>query len=92
MSGECEYCGNHTLECNCLSQYAWKPLSRCQENGLEDGIDPTSEKIPTKHIDVNGREEHEALIKNASKCKELGLDQIYETIVYLKRWGGWLGE
>lgn len=59
---------------------------------LEDGIDPPAEQIPTKYIDVNGREEHEALLKDKEKCKELGLDQVYETIVYLKRWGGWLRE
>lgn len=85
MSGECESCGNHTLECICLSQYALKPLSRRQENGLNDGIDPPVEQIAIRYIDVNGREEHEALLKDYEKCKELGLDQVYEIFVYLNR-------
>jgi len=54
------------------------------------GIDPPIELPPVKYHDVNGREEHEAIIKDAVKCKELGVDQVYETIIYLKRWGGWL--
>jgi len=56
------------------------------------GIDPPAEIPETKWINVQGREEHEAIIKDAAWCEELGLDQIYETLVYLKRWGGWLGE
>jgi hypothetical protein len=51
------------------------------------------EKLPErKHINVRGRQEHEAIIRDAAWCKELGLDQYYEIMVYLKRWGGWLGE
>ena len=51
------------------------------------------DKLPErKHINVRGRSEHEAIIKDAAWCKELGLDQSYEVMVYLKRWGGWLGE
>jgi len=57
---------------------------------LGEHLDPPAEQIPVKDINVNGRKEHEALIKDGSKCRELGLDQIYETIVYLNRWGGWL--
>ena len=45
-----------------------------------------------KIINVHGRKEHEAILKDSAKCKELGLDQIYEVMVYLKRWGGWLDE
>lgn len=41
-------------------------------------------------INVNGRKEHEAIIKDPVKCKQLELDQMFETMVYLKRWGGWL--
>jgi|ERR1700743_2119674 len=48
------------------------------------------ENPEVKWINVRGREEHEAVIKDAAWCKELGLDQIYETIKYLKRWGSWL--
>jgi hypothetical protein len=48
------------------------------------------DKMTEKIINVSGREEHEAIIRDSAKCKELGLDQIYETIVYLRRWGSWL--
>jgi hypothetical protein len=106
MSGECDNCSEHCLDCNCTLTDKLQPLSRRQENGLQprvkelnpkmitldDGIDPPAEQIPTKYINVNGRKEHEALLKDAEKCKELGLDQVYETIVYLNRWGSWLGE
>lgn len=43
-----------------------------------------------KTIDVHGRKEHETIIKDKVKCEQLGLDQYYEVIVYLKRWGDWL--
>ena len=54
------------------------------------GIDPPAQLPVPNWINVNGREEHEAILKNPAKCKELGLDIYYETMVYLKRWGGWL--
>jgi hypothetical protein len=57
---------------------------------LFGGIDPPAEIPETKYINVRGREEHEAIIKDAAWCEELGLDQVYETLVYLKRWGEWL--
>ena len=41
-------------------------------------------------IDVKGRKEHEALLKDEAKMIEMGLDPHYERIVYLKRWGGYL--
>ena len=69
-----------------------EPLCRPQQNGLGDGIDPPDHILERRTVDVRGREEHEAIIKDASKCKELGLDQVYETIVYLNRWGSWLGQ
>lgn len=59
---------------------------------MEDGIDPTPIQSETKWINVRGREEHESIIKDAALCKELGLDQIYEVMVYLKRWGSWLSK
>ncbi len=60
---------------------------------LDDyGIDPPAERPPVKYININGREEHEAIIKDANKCAELGLDQYFEMMVYLKRWGGWLND
>lgn len=51
---------------------------------------PPAELLPVRYVNVKGRKEHEALLKDAEKCKEHGLDQMYETFVYLKRWGGWL--
>lgn len=53
----------------------------------------TGDKLPeVKWINVRGRVEHEAIIRDAEWCKELGLDQAYEIMVYLKRWGSWLGK
>lgn len=57
-----------------------------------DGMDPPPEIPKTNWINVRGREEHEAILKDAAKCQELGLDQYFETMVYLRRWGGWLEE
>jgi hypothetical protein len=54
------------------------------------GIDPPADLPPVTYINVHGRKEHEAILKDAKKCEELGVDQFYETMVYLKRWGGWL--
>lgn len=51
---------------------------------------PQAELPPVIYVNVKGRKEHEALLKDGEKCKEHGLDQMYETIVYLKRWGCWL--
>lgn len=62
----------------------------CILKPLTDGIDPPTELPKTKWININGREEHEAILKDPEKCKELGLDQYFETITYLRRWGGWL--
>ena len=56
----------------------------------DSAIDPPSERPPTIWVNVKGREEHEAFLKDANKCKEHGLDQDYEIMVYLKRWGSWL--
>lgn len=54
------------------------------------GIDPPAHIPETKWINVNGREEHEAMLRDTDKMHELGLDPVYEKIVYLKRWGSWL--
>lgn len=78
MSGECEKCSEHCLECKC------EPIP------LGDGDNPPAQQLPVTWINVNGREEHEAILRDAKKCEELGLDQMYETIVYLNRWGSWL--
>ena len=53
---------------------------------------PPAQALERRHIDVRGREEHEAFLKDPQKCKELGLDIMYERMVYLKRWGGWLND
>jgi hypothetical protein len=59
---------------------------------LFEGIDPPAELPPVKWINVRGRAEHEAVIKDRVLCEELGVDQIFETMKYLKRWGSWLSE
>lgn len=78
MSGECDNCHQHTLECACRDSFG--------------GVDPPDDRPPIEYVNVNGRIEHESIIKNAMLCKELGLDQAYEIMVYLRRWGGWLGD
>ena len=55
-----------------------------------DGEHPPAEIPETKWINVNGREEHEALLKDPAKMESLGLDPHFEIMVYLKRWGGFL--
>jgi hypothetical protein len=59
---------------------------------LMNGETPPPHPVTPRHINVNGREEHEAILRNPQKCTELGLDIYYETMIYLKRWGGWLCE
>ena len=61
-------------------------------NYLSEGQEPGGDPLPVQWINVQGREEHEAVIKDATRCKELGVDQMFETMTYLHRWGGWLGE
>lgn len=56
-----------------------------------DAVDPPAEKLPEPiWIDVHGREEHEALLRDSDKMHSLGLDPVFEKMVYLKRWGSWL--
>lgn len=57
-----------------------------------DAIDPPSKRIPVKSVEVYGRQQHEALLRDENKMLELGLDPFYERIVYLKRWGGYLND
>lgn len=58
---------------------------------LIDGITSGPEKLPSPTwVNVHGRKEHEALLRNPEKMKELGLDPYYEQMVYLKRWGAYL--
>lgn len=56
------------------------------------GIDPPAHELPVKYVNVQGREEHEAMLRDHPKMISLGLDPYFETIVYLKRWGGWLND
>lgn len=62
------------------------------ENDEFMGMEPPGRVLERKTINIRGREEHEAIIKDATWCEELGIDQAYEIMVYLKRWGSWLGE
>ena len=59
---------------------------------LSEGVDPPAHKPEVNYLNIRCREEHEAVIRDAKKCEELGLDQYYEKMVYLKRWGGWLND
>ena len=59
---------------------------------MEEGKVPPADIPPIKWVNVRGREEHEAVIKDAALCKELGLDQVYEIVAYMKRWGTWLSK
>ena len=79
-------CGS---ECPCKQQHYFTHLNIVTKP-MKNGIDPPAELPPVKYINIRGREEHEAIIKDAAWCKELGLDQAYEIMVYLKRWGSWL--
>lgn len=101
----CKECGS-VLNCVCPSKDMPTPLCQTHQNApkprfsnlnastipLGDGEEPPATEIPTKWINVKGREEHEAIIKSAERCKELGLCQYYEIMIYLARWKGWLGD
>jgi hypothetical protein len=56
------------------------------------GEEPPAELPPVHYINVSGRKEHEALLKDEARCKELGIDRMFETILYFKRWGSWLSD
>lgn len=100
MSGECDKCGEHCLECTCESLRALQrndPRNRYDDISgatiaLGEHLDPPAQQLPVKYVNVNGRAEHEALIKDGKRCKELGLCQVYEILVYMKRWGSWLSQ
>jgi hypothetical protein len=53
---------------------------------------PSSELPQVKWVNIRGREEHEAVIRDAALCAELGLDQIHEIYSYMQRWGSWLSK
>lgn len=57
---------------------------------FEGGIDPPAQLPERRTINVHGREEHEAILRDPKKCEELGIDRVLETVIYLKRWGSWL--
>jgi hypothetical protein len=59
-------------------------------NKMNDGIDPPAKVPPIKYINVKGREEHEAILRDTHKMHSLGLDPFYEKVVYVQRWGSWL--
>jgi len=107
MSGECDDCGEHTLECSCESRgnytlaHVCGSGCPCCQNGHNNHLnlvrnfmkeEPiTADQLPeVKWVNVRGRVEHEAIIRDAEWCKDLGLDQAYEIMIYLKRWGSWL--
>ena len=49
---------------------------------MKDGETPPPYQLKTKYINVKGRKEHEAILNDPKKCKELGLDILYENMVY----------
>lgn len=57
---------------------------------LCEGIDPPAERLEPIWVNVQGREEHEAMLRDTEKMISLGLDPYFETMVYLQRWGGWI--
>jgi hypothetical protein len=59
---------------------------------LKDGIDPPVELPEVRWINVRGREEHEAMLRDYEKMISLGLDPYYEKMVYIKRWGSFLSD
>ena len=79
----------HTLECICS---AGCPCKQSRHYTHLNAVRKSSEVRDVKWINVRGREEHEAVLLDKSLCKELGLDQAYEIMIYLKRWGGFLCE
>jgi hypothetical protein len=77
--------------CPCRKNHTYTHLNVVPEP-LTEGENAPYILPEVKWINVRGRDEHEAVLKDAAWCEELGLDQAYEILVYLKRWGSWLGE
>lgn len=77
IMNECDKCSQNATDCTCLIS-------------LGEGIDPPAELPPVKYINVNGREEHESILRDSKKMWEMGLDPYFEKIIYIKRWGNWL--
>lgn len=105
MTGDCNSCGEHCLDCRCLLSNKIQAFYRQHSNvadqvyndmntkiiPIQDGVNMHQNKISQKKINnFMSRESHEDLVKNTFKCKELGLDQHYEIMMYLKKWGNWL--
>ena len=67
----------------------WTDITNKKLIPLEEN-NPNHHPIPVEYIEVNGRKEHEAIIKDSQKCKDLNIDQDFEIMVYLNRWGDWL--
>lgn len=57
-----------------------------------NAVRKSSEARDVKWVNVRGRAEHEAVLLDKELCQSLGLDQAYEIMVYLKRWGSFLSE
>jgi hypothetical protein len=57
-----------------------------------NAVDKTSKRGAIKWVNVRGRDEHEAVLLDKDLCQSLGLDQAYEIMRYLKRWGAFLSE
>lgn len=95
----CECKGKYTfartcgIGCPCRFKEHYTHLNLVVNGTERDLSRNTSALTPcpeVRYVNVRGRAEHEAILKDAIWCKELGLDQNYEVTVYLKRWGSWL--
>lgn len=57
---------------------------------LKDGY--YVEHLKPSPLIIKTRAQHEAIILDATRCAELGLDQDYEKHCYISHWGNWLGD
>ena len=75
MSDECNRCGMNSIKII----------------PIQDGLYSCNMNIPLVRLNHElKREEHEAIIKDSHLCIQKGIDQHFEIMAYLKRWGGWL--
>jgi len=89
MSDSCDDCGWHTLECICGSGC---PCRQSDHYTHLNAVRKSTGVRDVKWVNVRGRSEHEAVLLDKDLCNSLGLDQAYEIMVYLKRWGRFLCE
>ena len=57
---------------------------------LLEGLTPPDSALECSYHLVNGRQEHEDLLRNPKLCKELGLDLFFERTVFYHQYGVWI--